>query len=156
VWWKTSLVSRELTYVYALAASGFFHQFSWIHAIPLRVSFQSWRWMFKCNKNFCWIYSSFCIFMNAFILIGSIQRWVTALFSFNNERKQMVEHNWQERKLKYLNAFRLLKNWKKRQTNVFFFPFSFLSRSNSLQSLSISLLWYSHCIKLNLCMGLGT
>jgi len=49
--------------------------------------------VFKCNKKLCWIYSSFCIFMKAFILMGSMQLRVMVLFSFNNERKQKLVCN---------------------------------------------------------------
>lgn len=37
-----------------------------------------------------------CIFMNELILIGSMQLWDIALFSFNNERKQMLVCNRQK------------------------------------------------------------
>lgn len=70
--------------------------------------------MFKCNKKLRWIYSSFCIFLKAFVLIGSVQLWVTGLFSFNNERKQILVCSEPGRKkpgvLKYVNACKPLNN----------------------------------------------
>lgn len=60
--------------------------------------------------------------MNELILIGSMQFWDMALFSFNKERKQMLVCNRQKKgklgKLKYLHVFKLLNNQRKRENNA--------------------------------------